>query len=198
MRVRAEAIGGGSSGAGLLVRALVGVLAVVVVVAASVVLLAQLRETLSLSSPEVRAAQARQSVAETDQRTAELQRDTASIHAQAAAEAGWQPWVVGAQRMAVVALLLAVPALLALLAVAGVLFLRRHLSLPTADGRVPLVGLDRELSREALANYQRGVLTRGRATFEALPVSDHEAEALRRWRAPGETTEEREQGGDDR
>jgi hypothetical protein len=30
------------------------------------------------------------------------------------------------------------------------LFVRRHLSLPTQDGRVPLVGLDRELSAEAL------------------------------------------------
>jgi hypothetical protein len=51
---------------------------------------------------------------------------------------------------------------------AGVLMVRRHLSLPTADGRVPLVGLDRDLSREALFRYQ--ALRGGGASFEALPI----------------------------
>jgi hypothetical protein len=44
----------------------------------------------------------------------------------------------------------------------------RHLSLPARDGRVPLVGLDRELSAQALFHYQ--ARRAGGAGFEALPV----------------------------
>ena len=39
-------------------------------------------------------------------------------------------------------------------AVAAGLMLRRHMRLPTVDGRVPLIGLDREFSLEALERYQ--------------------------------------------
>jgi hypothetical protein len=62
--------------------------------------------------------------------------------------------------------LVAVPAFLVL---GAGLLLRRHLSLPTKDGRVSIVGLDRELSREALIRYQLRELS-GVATYEALPA----------------------------
>ncbi|MBJ7600451.1 MAG: hypothetical protein JF922_20565 [Candidatus Dormibacteraeota bacterium] len=67
-----------------------GVVIALLVGAASV--LAGIRETVMLSSPEVRAAQARQSIAESNYRTAELNRQTADTRAQGAAEAAWKPW----------------------------------------------------------------------------------------------------------
>ncbi len=160
----ADSRGGGS----LVLRVLLGSLALLALVGALVVLLVHVEQVIMLSSPAVRDAQARLSVAEANHQTAELDRQTASIRAQQAAEAGWQPWLVGAGHLAVLALLVAVPAAVILALVAGVLMFKRHLSLPTSDGRVPLVGLDRELSREALLRYQA---LRGKgATFEALPV----------------------------
>jgi hypothetical protein len=62
--------------------------------------------------------------------------------------------------------LVAVP--LAVLVGGGLLF-RRHLSLPTKDGRVPLVGLDRDFSLDASQRYQ-ALISQG-PTFEALPVA---------------------------
>jgi hypothetical protein len=171
MRVRATAIAEGAGGRGSALRPLVWLLAFLVVVVGCVVLLSQLRETVVMTSADVRMAQARQSIANANHRTAELDRQTKAERDQAAAEAPWQPWIVGAQRFAMVALLAAVPlALLGALVAAGLL-LRRHVSLPTVDGRVPLVGLDRAMSKEALARYQRlQELRRSVPTYEALPV----------------------------
>ena len=101
-------------------------------------------------------------------RTAQLNREATTTRAEGAAEASWQPWTVGAEHVAVVALLGAVPVGLLLALVGAGLMFRRHLSLPTRDGRVPLVGLDRELSAEALLRYQ--ALQGKGATVEALPV----------------------------
>ena len=106
-------------------------------------------------------------MAAADHRAAELQRDTASIRAQQASEAAWQPILVGAQRLALLGLLLAIPAALVAGLIAGIFIFRRHLSLPTRDGRVPLVGLDRELSREALLRYQ--ALRAAGPALEVLP-----------------------------
>ena len=166
MRVRATAFaeGTGGGGAGLL-RPMLWLGALLGVVVALIVLLGQLRETVLLSSPEVQRAEVRAQVAAADHRAAELQRDTATIRSQQASEAAWQPILVGAQRLALLGLLLAIPAALVAGLIAGIFILRRHLSLPTRDGRVPLVGLDRELSREALLRYQAL-----RATGPALEV----------------------------
>jgi hypothetical protein len=73
--------------------------------------------------------------------------------------------IVRAEHLAVVALLVAAPAAL----VVGILIFRRHLSLPTADGRVPLVGEDQELSREAPLRYQS--LRAGGPVYQALSLS---------------------------
>ncbi|MDQ6900299.1 MAG: hypothetical protein M3072_12465 [Candidatus Dormibacteraeota bacterium] len=170
MRVQATAVADGAGGPGRALGPVVWVVVLVAAVAAIVVLLAQLRETVLLSSSEVRAAQARQSVAEADHRTAELQRDTATVRAQQAAEVGWTQWIVGAEHVALLALLAAVPLALLGALVMGGLFFRRHLSMPTSDGRIPVVGLDRELSREALLSYQRLALRGDRPTYEVLPV----------------------------
>ena len=59
--------------------------------------------------------------------------------------------------------------------------LHRLLSLPTKDGRVPLVGLDRAFSLDASQRYQ-ALISRG-PTFEALPVSSTEEPSFKRvWR----------------
>jgi uncharacterized membrane protein len=166
---RATAVAVGGRGGGGIIRPVLWALAVVVVLVALTVLLGAIRDTVLLSSPEVQRAEAKARVAEADHRTAELQRETAHIQGERATEAAWQPLVTGVGQLTLVALpLLGVVALVA----AGVgtgLLVRRHLSLPTRDGRVPLVGLDRELSAEALFRYQ--VLQGRGASFEALPVS---------------------------
>ncbi len=168
MRVQATAVADGAGGPGRALGPVVWVVVLVAAVAAIMVLLAQLRETVLLSSSEVRAAQARQSVAEAEHRTAELQRETATIRAQRNAEAPWEPVMVGAEHIALLALLIAVPVALVGILVGAALLFRRHMSLPTRDGRVPLVGLDQDMSREALIHYQLRVLLRG-ASYEALP-----------------------------
>jgi hypothetical protein len=152
MRVQATAWadgGSGPAGGGALRLLLLAAVAVAVLVAAAAAL-GSLRDTVLLSSPEVREAQARQMIAESNLRTAQLNREATTTRAQGAAEATWEPWTVGAEHLAVMALLGAVPVGLLLVLAAGGLLLRRHMSLPTADGRVPLVGLDREFSLEAL------------------------------------------------
>jgi hypothetical protein len=68
-------------------------------------------------------------------------------------------------------LLVVVP--LAVLLACGLL-VSRHMSLPTRDGRVPIVGLDRELSREALIRYQLRELA-GVAMYEALPAKSEKS-----------------------
>jgi hypothetical protein len=81
-----------------------------------------------------------------------------------------------------VALLAAVPIGLIALLVAGALWFRRSMSLPTADGRAPLVGLDRELSREALLRYQ--ALKGPGSVYEALPLGHDITERSRRLGEP--------------
>jgi hypothetical protein len=68
---------------------------------------------------------------------------------------------VRAERLAVAAPAAPVAAL-----VLGILMFRKNLSLPTADGRVPLVGEDRELSREAPLRYQ--TLSAGGPVYQEL------------------------------
>lgn len=164
-----ETSAGGGGGGGI-VRAIAPVVVVVVALLVAVsVALAQVRETVLLTSPDVREAQVRQSVAESNYRTAQLARDTKIVNVQAADLAAWQPWVDGAGRLALVVLLGAVSlAIVGVLVGVGLLF-RRHLSLPTVDGRVPIVGLDRELSREALFRYQELAGSR-RASLSWSPV----------------------------
>ena len=92
------------------------------VVVALIVLLGQLRETVLLSSPDVQRAEVRAQVAAADHKAAELQRDTATIRSQQASEAAWQPILVGAQRLALLGLLLAIPAALVAGLIAGISF----------------------------------------------------------------------------
>jgi hypothetical protein len=169
MRVKATAFAEAAGGRGRGIAPVLWLVAVVGVIAALALLFGQIRDTVSMADPAVRAAQARASVAEADHRTAELQRETANLKAQHNAEAPWEPAMVGAQHIAVLGLLFAMPVGLLLAIGAGVLMVKRHLSLPTSDGRVPLVGLDRELSAEALFRYQ--ALRGGGASYEALPIS---------------------------
>jgi hypothetical protein len=168
MRVKATAFAEAAGGRGRGIAPVLWLAAVVGVIAALALLFGQIRDTVSMADPAVRAAQARASIAEADHRTAELQRETANLKAQNSAEAPWEPAMVGAQHIAVLGLLFAVPVGLLLALGAGALMVRRHLSLPTSDGRVPLVGLDQELSAEALFRYQ--ALRGGGSSYEALPV----------------------------
>jgi hypothetical protein len=108
-----------------------------------------------MTSPEVQRAQVQTRVAEEQHRTAELQRETVTIRAQGNAKAPWEPVMVGAEHIALLALLIAVPLALVGVLVGTALLFPRHVSLPTSDGRVPLVGLDREFSQQALQRYQR-------------------------------------------
>jgi hypothetical protein len=167
MRVKATAFAEGAGGRGRAVAPIFWLVAVVGVVAAFAFLFGQIRDTVTLADPAVRAAQAQAQIAEVNHRTAELQRDTANLKAQHNAEAPWTPWTVGAERLALVALLGGVAVAVVLALVAAALMVRRHLSLPTPDGRVPLVGLDRELSAEALFRYQE--LQARRTGYEVLP-----------------------------
>jgi hypothetical protein len=128
--------------------------------------LGSLQQTVMLSDPNVRAAEARAEIADADRRAAQSEHDRASIQHAQAIEASWDPISAGVMHLVGLGLLVAVP--LVLLLAAGLL-LRRHLSLPTKDGRVAIVGLDRELSREALIRYQLRELA-GVATYEALPA----------------------------
>ncbi|MBJ7597756.1 hypothetical protein [Candidatus Nephthysia bennettiae] len=131
-------------------------LAVVAVLAASMAMLNQLRATVEeLASPQVQQAQQRAQIAEADNRAAQLRRDTANQQARQAVEPSWQQRIVSAEGAVIIALLVALPIAALAILVAAALLLRRHLSLATKDGRVPLVGLDRELSREALLNFQQ-------------------------------------------
>jgi uncharacterized membrane protein len=166
--VRATAVAvGGRAGSGLL-RPLLWALVVVAIVVALTALLGGIRELVLMTSPEVQRAQVQTRVAEEQHRTAELQRETATIRAQRKAEAPWESVMVGAEHMALLALLIAVPVALVAAFAGAVLLFRRHVSLPTRDGRVPLVALDQDMSREALIHYQLRVLSRG-ASYEALP-----------------------------
>jgi hypothetical protein len=92
MRVQATAWadGSGSRGGGLLRLALYAGVAIVLLIAAGSVLFG-MRETVMLSSPDVREAQARQAIAESNLRTAQLNRETTTTRAEGAAEASWQP-----------------------------------------------------------------------------------------------------------
>jgi hypothetical protein len=113
---------------------------------------------------------------------------TASIRHSEAIEASWDPITAGVVHMVGLGLLVGVP--LVLLLAAGLL-LRRHLSLPRRDGRVAIVGLDRELSREALIRYQLRELA-GMAAYEAL-TSEREVHQG----SPGHRLEVLSQGEDE-
>jgi hypothetical protein len=128
--------------------------------------LGSIQQTVMLSDPNVRAAEARAEIADADRRAAQAEHDRASVQHAQAIEAGWDPITAGVLHVVGLGLLVAVPAFLLL---GASLLLRRHLSLPTKDGRVSIVGLDRELSREALIRYQLRELA-GVATYEALPA----------------------------
>jgi hypothetical protein len=167
MRVKATAFAEGAGGKGRAITPILYLVAVLGVVAALAFLFGQIRDTVSLVDPEVRAAQARTAVAEANLHTAQAQHQRRAEAAQERSQAAWQPWQEGARQLATVALLGAIPVGLLLALGAGILLFRRHLSLPTSDGRVPLVGLDRELSAEALFRYQ--ALQAKRSGYEVLP-----------------------------
>ncbi|MBJ7599757.1 hypothetical protein [Candidatus Nephthysia bennettiae] len=136
--------------------------AIVAVAMVSMSVLGQLRLTWEeISNPQVQAAQQRAQIAEADNRAANLRRDTANQQARQAVEPSWQQRIVATEGVIVVALLVAIPLAIVAILVALALLFRRHLSIPTRDGRVPLVGLDRELSREALIGYQQMLGGRG-------------------------------------
>jgi hypothetical protein len=151
--------------------------------------LGSIQQTVMLSDPNVRAAEARAKIADADLRAAQSEHDRASIQHAQAIEASWDPITAGVLHGVGLGLLVAVPAFLLL--GAGLLF-RRHLSLPTKDGRVAIVGLDRELSREALIRYQLRELA-GVATYEALPLQA-EQPAMRAGQLVGGPLQEEEAG----
>jgi hypothetical protein len=154
------------SGASGCLSLLVVVGAVVALLLAGVSFLGSLQQAMLLNDPNVRAAQARAEIAQADLRTARAQHDAASIRHSESIEASWDPITAGVLHGVGLGLLVAVPTFLLM---GTALLFRRHLSLPTKDGRVAIVGLDRELSREALIRYQLRELA-GVATYEALPA----------------------------
>ncbi len=127
-------------------------------------------QAVMLQDPGYRSATARAQIAQADLEAAKAEHDAASIRHSEAIEASWDPITAGVVHVVGLGLLVVVP--LVLLLACGLL-MRRHLSLPTKDGRVPIVGLDRELSREALIRYQLQELA-GVATYEALPARTHD------------------------
>lgn len=168
----ASATGGaGGGGAGMaLIVGLVAALALAVGWGAM-----QVRDAAMASDPVVAAARSRQTAAEADLRTGELQRQNAAEAASAADSLTWGSRISGVGHVAEIGALVVVP--LAVLVGAGLLF-RRHLSLPTKDGRVPLVGLDREFSLDASQRYQ-ALINKG-PTFQALPVAPVEEPSFKR------------------
>ncbi|MBJ7598814.1 hypothetical protein [Candidatus Nephthysia bennettiae] len=165
MRVWATAVAEGVGGRGAAYRPLMWVVAVVAVLAALYLLIGRAQDAFLMTSPAVQRAEVQARVAEEEYRTAELQRDTAAIRRDQATENVWQPWVAGVGHEVLIGLIVLVPLVLL---IGTTLLFRRHMSLPTKDGRVPLVGLDRELSAEALFRYQ--ALQSPGPRFEALPV----------------------------
>jgi hypothetical protein len=159
-----------SSGGGGGLSLLVMVGAIVALFLAGASFLGSLQQMMLSNDPSVRAAEARAEVARADLRAAQAEHDAASIRHSESIEASWDPITAGVVHGVGLSLLVAVP--LFLLLGAGLL-MRRHLSLPAKDGRVPIVGLDRELSREALIRYQLRELA-GVATYEALPAKRSE------------------------
>ena len=154
------------SGMARLIGPLVVVGAVVALLWAVVSALGAAEQAVMFQDPSYRAATERASVAQADLAAAKAEHDAASIRHSQAIEASWDPITAGVVHLVGLGLLVVVP--LAVLLACGLL-IRRHMSLPTRDGRVPIVGLDRELSWDALNRYQALQGDRG-ARFEALPV----------------------------
>jgi hypothetical protein len=155
---------GGSGGGMLRLLAVAGVVAAILWAGLSALTAAE--QAIMLQDPAYRAAETHARAAEADLKAAQAEHDAASIRHAQAIEASWDPITAGAFHLVGLGLLVAVPVFLLL---GAGLLLRRHISLPTRDGRVPIVGLDRELSREALIRYQLRELA-GVPTYEALPV----------------------------
>ena len=158
------------SGMARLLGPLVVVGAVVALLWAVVSALGAAEQAVMFQDPSYRAATERASVAQADLAAAKAEHDAASIRHSQAIEASWDPITAGVVHLVGLGLLVVVP--LAVLLACGLL-IRRHMSLPTRDGRVPIVGLDRELSWDALNRYQALQGVRG-ARFEALPVGGHQ------------------------
>jgi hypothetical protein len=165
MRVMATAVAEGVGGRGAAYRPLMWAVAVVAVLATLYLLIGRAQDAFLMTSPDVQRVEVQARVAEEEHRTAELQRETAAIRRDQATENVWQPWMAGIGQGVLIGLMVLVP--LALLIGTTLLF-RRHISLPTKDGRVPLVGLDRELSAEALFRYQ--ALQNSGPRLDALPA----------------------------
>jgi hypothetical protein len=158
------------SGMARLLGPLVVVGAVVALLWAVVSALGAAEQAVMFQDPSYRAATERASVAQADLAAAKAEHDAASIRHSQAIEASWDPITAGVVHLVGLGLLVVVP--LAVLLACGLL-IRRHMSLPTRDGRVPIVGLDRELSWDALNRYQALQGGRG-ARLEALPVGRHQ------------------------
>src|SRR5437879_6583782 len=129
-----------SSGGGGRLSLLVVVGALVALLFAGALFLSSLQQTVMMNDPNVRAAAARAQVAQEDLRVAQAEHDAASIRHSESIEATWDPIIAGVVHGVGLGVLVAVPAFLLL---GAGLLLRRHLSLPTRDGRVSIVGLDR-------------------------------------------------------
>jgi hypothetical protein len=153
------------SGVARLLGLLVVVGGLVALLWAAASALAAAEQAVMLQDAGYRAATARAQIAQADLETAKAEHDAASIRHSEAIEASWDPITAGVVHVVGLGLLVGVS--LVVLLAAGLL-LRRHLSLPTRDGRVAIVGLDRELSREALIRYQLRELA-GMAAYEARP-----------------------------
>jgi hypothetical protein len=189
----AEATGAGGGGG----RGAVGILALVGLVVAVAFAIGwgamQVRDTVMASDPAVAAARARQAAAEADLRAGELQRQNRAEQATAIDSLTWGSRISTVGHVVEIGVLAAVlAAVVGALVGAGLLF-RRHLSLPTKDGRVPLVGLDREFSLDASQRYQ-ALISQG-PTFEALPVSSVEEPSFKRvWKKAMPESEHDEEG----
>src|SRR5438128_1358696 len=126
------------------VAGLMGLVMAAALVGLLIVFLVQARETWLMTSPDVQRAEAQARVSDAHHRAAESERQAAQARAEEAAAASWTPWTEAAKHLAMIVGLAALAAFLVAGPLGAALLFRRHLSLPTRDGRVPLVGLDRE------------------------------------------------------
>ncbi len=93
-----------------------------------------IQQTVMLSDPNVRAAEAGAKIADADRRAAQSEHDRASIQHAQAIEASWDPITAGVVHVVGLGLLVVVP--LVLLLACGLL-MRRHRACPPRTGGCP-------------------------------------------------------------
>ena len=91
-------------------------------------------------APEVRQAQAQEQMAEAHARTAQLERQTRAGSGGPGDGDSWRTWRVGAENLALIVLMLVVPALLVGSLVGAWAVVRRHLSYQRRTGGFPSLG----------------------------------------------------------